>query len=112
MNSSKNQDRYDVLEARDKLMKYRGLHRKFEGTVLVGTCPDICPERERWVTFNPLEIAHISNATNFTLQHRYSRAAKNQLRVYEKFDDGAVNHRAVVKEYSRSSADQASLMSG
>ena len=41
------QDRYDVLEARDKLMKSRGLHRKFEGTVLVGTCPDICPERER-----------------------------------------------------------------
>ena len=41
------EDRYDVLEARDKLMKARGLHRKFEGTVLVGTCPDICPERER-----------------------------------------------------------------
>ena len=40
---------------------------------------------------------------------RYSRAAKNQLRVYEKFEDGGVNHKAVVKEYSRSSADQASL---
>ena len=77
-----------MLEARDKLMKSRGLHRKFEGTVLVGTCPDICPERER-----------------------YSRAAKNQLRVYEKFEDGGVNHKAVVKEYSRSSADQASLTS-
>ena len=42
---------------------------------------------------------------------RYSRAAKNQLRVYEKFEDGGVNHKAVVKEYSRSSADQESLSS-
>ena len=72
-----------MLEARDKLMKYRGLHRKFEGTVLVGTCPDICPERERWVTFNALEITHISNDPHFTTgtpaQPRISSASTRSL---------------------------------
>jgi hypothetical protein len=76
------QEKFDVLEARDKLMKSKGLHR--QSTVLVGTCPDICPEKER-----------------------YSRSAKNQLRTYEKINAlDEVNHKAVVKEYSRSSADQ------
>lgn len=37
---------------------------------------------------------------------RYSRAAKNQLRVYEKDYSGDLNALACVKEYSRSSADQ------
>ena len=73
-------DRFEILDARDKLMRQRGLHR--QGTVLIGSCPDICPERER-----------------------YSRYVKNQLRSYEKLND-VVNHRATVKEYSRSSADQ------
>ena len=66
-----------MLEARDKLFRLRGLHR-LQGTVLQGLCPDICPEKER-----------------------YSRSAKNQLRVYEKRQDDGPDHRAVVKEYSR-----------
>ena len=37
---------------------------------------------------------------------RYSRLTKNQLRVYEKFADGDIDHKATIKEYSRSSADQ------
>ncbi|TRY78583.1 hypothetical protein TCAL_08141 [Tigriopus californicus] len=75
------QDRFNVLDARDKLMRVRGQDRHL-GTVLRGTCPDICPEKER-----------------------YSRAVKNQLRSYEKLE-GRLNHKAAVKEYSRSSADQ------
>lgn len=75
------QDRFQILDARDKLMRIRGQDRH-KGTVLRGTCPDICPEKER-----------------------YSRFVKNQLRSYEKLD-GRLNHKAAVKEYSRSSADQ------
>ena len=68
-------DRFNILEARDKL--YRAKHMK-RTTVLVGTCPDLCPERER-----------------------YSRSTKNQLRPFEKME-GVINHKATVKEYSRS----------
>ena len=73
-------DRYNILEARDKFMKAtRNTHDM--QTALKGTCPDICPEKER-----------------------YSRSAKNQLRLYEKYG-GIVHHKAAVKEYSRSAAD-------
>ena len=74
-------DRYAILDARDKWMRARAPPKK--GDVrLRGCCPDICPEKER-----------------------YSRAIKNQLRIYEKMD-GNVNHKSTLKEYSRSSADQ------
>ncbi len=55
------------------------------GGILCGVCPDLCPEKER-----------------------YSRVAKKQLPIYERLSSGLdeVNHRAAVKEYSRSSADQ------
>ncbi len=81
------QDRFEVLDARDKWFRLRGLDKVFSrslssgGSRLRGLCPDICPEKER-----------------------YSRAAKNQLRLYEKSDPGslsAVDPRAAVKEYSR-----------
>ena len=73
-------DRYNILEARDKFMKAtRNTHDM--QTALKGTCPDICPEKER-----------------------YSRSGKNQLRLYEKYG-GIVHHKAAVKEYSRSAAD-------
>ena len=48
---------------------------------LRGLCPDPCPEKER-----------------------YSRSAKNQLRTYEKDGAGSVDHRAALKEYSRSAS--------
>ena len=38
--------------------------------------------------------------------YRYSRASKNQLRPYEKCATGEIDHKATIKEYSRSSADQ------
>ena len=74
-------EKFEILEARDRLIR-DGMPPKQGDTTLVGSCPDICPEKER-----------------------YSRSAKNQLRFYEKIE-GAVHHKAVVKEYSRSSADQ------
>ena len=72
-------DRYNILETRDRYMKE--FLPKIEQRALKGSCPDICPEKER-----------------------YSRSAKNQLRLYEKID-GIIHHKAVVKEYSRSAAD-------
>ena len=74
-------DRYSILDARDKWMRARAPPKTGE-VRLRGCCPDICPEKER-----------------------YSRAIKNQLRIYEKIH-GNVNHKATLKEYSRSSADQ------
>ena len=74
-------DRYEILDARDKLMRLRA-PPKAGDVILRGCCPDICPERER-----------------------YSRAIKNQLRFYEKLN-GDVNHKATMKEYARSAADQ------
>ena len=74
-------DRYEILDARDKLMRLRA-PPKAGDVILRGCCPDICPERER-----------------------YSRAIKNQLRFYEKLN-GDVNHQATLKEYARSAADQ------
>jgi hypothetical protein len=77
-------DKFNILEARDKLIRETSKIATSGGEVrLKGICPDICPEKER-----------------------YSRSIKNQLRVYEKLDVGFVNHKATVKEYSRSSADQ------
>merc|ERR1719400_2187782 len=81
-------DRWKVLDARDKYIKIKfpktqlrsGL--EIEDMNLIGTCPDICPEKER-----------------------YGRSAKNQLRWYEKIG-GRLNHLTAVKEHSRSAADQ------
>ncbi|CAL1287389.1 unnamed protein product [Larinioides sclopetarius] len=85
------QERYDVLNARDSFLR---LNESKKGETKVkkvsGTCPDMCPEKER-----------------------YSRIAKNCLAIFETkmaFDSMGsskdVDHRYMVKEYSRSSADQ------
>ena len=55
-------DKFEVLEARDRLVR-DARPTKDGKTKLVGSCPDICPEKER-----------------------YSRSAKNQLRFYEKME--------------------------
>jgi hypothetical protein len=41
---------------------------------LAGTCPDLCSEKER-----------------------YGRSAKNQLRCFEKKENGLLNHMAAIK---------------
>ncbi|KAF8793393.1 Germinal-center associated nuclear protein like [Argiope bruennichi] len=85
------QERYDVLNARDNYLRLKE-SKKGESKVkkISGTCPDMCPEKER-----------------------YNRIAKNCLAVFETkmafdsmYSSKDVDHRYMVKEYSRSSADQ------
>ena len=81
--------RWAVLEARDKYIRLkhpRSVTRAgtdIQDMNLVGTCPDFCPEKER-----------------------YERTTKNRLEWYEKGEGGRLVHRTVVKEHSRSAADQ------
>ncbi|GFU26292.1 germinal-center associated nuclear protein [Nephila pilipes] len=84
-------ERYEVLNTRDNYLRLRD-GKKGDSKVkkVNGVCPDMCPEKER-----------------------YGRIAKNCLAIFETkmaFDSMSsskdVDHRYMVKEYSRSSADQ------
>uniref|UniRef100_A0A8C9WGI3 Germinal-center associated nuclear protein n=1 Tax=Scleropages formosus TaxID=113540 RepID=A0A8C9WGI3_SCLFO len=80
------EDKYRLLEQRDKILR-QGRPRRTEldlSKVFVGTCPDMCPEKER-----------------------YMRETRNQLSSFEVIPDTEkVDHATAIKEYSRSSADQ------
>ncbi|CAL8266206.1 unnamed protein product [Lota lota] len=80
------EEKYRLLEQRDKIMR-QGRPKRTDlvlSKVFVGTCPDMCPEKER-----------------------YMRETRNQLSCFELVPDTEmVDHRAAIKEYSRSSADQ------
>ncbi|CAB3359206.1 Hypothetical predicted protein [Cloeon dipterum] len=73
-----------VLEARDKLCRLTMVKSSSLATAVktIGTCPDMCPERER-----------------------YLRIDRKQVSQYET-RNGEPAHQFFVKEYSRSSADQ------
>ncbi|XP_048193075.1 germinal-center associated nuclear protein-like [Perognathus longimembris pacificus] len=78
--------KYRVLAERDRILRRAGEERKDLGPAgtVVGTCPDMCPEKER-----------------------YQREARGQLSVFEVIPGTRrVDHAAAVKEYSRSSAGQ------
>uniref|UniRef100_H3ARN8 Germinal-center associated nuclear protein n=1 Tax=Latimeria chalumnae TaxID=7897 RepID=H3ARN8_LATCH len=80
------EDKYRLLDQRDKIMRQARVKRTDleKAKVFVGTCPDMCPEKER-----------------------YMRETRNQLSIYELIPGtDKVDHAASVKEYSRSSADQ------
>ncbi|XP_075463507.1 germinal-center associated nuclear protein isoform X2 [Ascaphus truei] len=80
------EDKYRLLEQRDKIMRQARVKRTEldQAKVFVGTCPDMCPEKER-----------------------YMRETRNQLSVYELLPGtDKLDHAAAIKEYSRSSADQ------
>ncbi|XP_051565497.1 germinal-center associated nuclear protein-like [Myxocyprinus asiaticus] len=80
------EERYRLLEQRDKILRQaRPKRTDLDMTkVFVGTCPDMCPEKER-----------------------YMRETRNQLSIFEIVPDTEkVDHFAAIKEYSRSSADQ------
>ncbi|KAG8235937.1 hypothetical protein J437_LFUL017162 [Ladona fulva] len=81
------EEKYRVLEARDKLMRMeRGKQLKQGvGGRLHGTCPDMCPEKERYLR----ESQHQVHPYELKLTKEYS-----------------MNHTAAIKQYSRSSADQ------
>ncbi|XP_054005091.1 uncharacterized protein LOC128890548 [Hylaeus anthracinus] len=81
------EDKYKVLEARDRLIRMRQVksHTLAAARVMIGTCPDMCPEKERLM-----------------------RESKRQLALYElqEGNEYKINHMIAVKQYSRSSADQ------
>ncbi|XP_053296244.1 germinal-center associated nuclear protein [Pleuronectes platessa] len=80
------EEKYRLLEQRDKILR-QGRPKRTDlnlSKVFVGTCPDMCPEKER-----------------------YMRETRNQLSVFEVIPGTEmVYHAAAIKEYSRSSADQ------
>ncbi|XP_071418144.1 germinal-center associated nuclear protein isoform X2 [Pithys albifrons albifrons] len=80
------EDRYRLLDQRDKIMRQARIKRTDldKAKTVVGTCPDMCPEKER-----------------------YMRETRNQLSTFELLlGSDKVDHAAAIKEYSRSSADQ------
>ncbi|NXU55150.1 GANP protein, partial [Turnix velox] len=80
------EERYRLLDQRDKIMRQARIKRTDLGKAktVVGTCPDMCPEKER-----------------------YMRETRNQLSAFELIPGSdKVDHAAAIKEYSRSSADQ------
>ncbi|XP_029967911.1 germinal-center associated nuclear protein [Salarias fasciatus] len=80
------EDKYRLLEQRDKVLR-QGRPKRTDldmSKVIVGTCPDMCPEKER-----------------------YMRETRKQLSIYEVIPGTElVDHVTAIKEYSRSSADQ------
>ncbi|XP_071490038.1 germinal-center associated nuclear protein-like [Diadema antillarum] len=85
-------ERYEALEERDKQLR-KGLTKQSDlatAKTMIGTCPDMCPEKER-----------------------YMREVQRRLSPYEMVpgtekqgENPRVDHIRAVKEYSRSSADQ------
>lgn len=81
------EEKYRLLDARDKLM--RKLMQTSGKNVnktkyVIGTCPDMCPEKERLM-----------------------REFQNQIPIFELADNlNHMDHSIAIKEYSRSSADQ------
>ncbi|CAH0563729.1 unnamed protein product [Brassicogethes aeneus] len=79
------EEKYRCLDARDKLVRIL-LKKKVSKTssATVGTCPDMCPEKERLM-----------------------RETQHQVALYEQEENGrGMNPNLAVKQYSRSSADQ------
>ncbi|KAG7201959.1 hypothetical protein KM043_004663 [Ampulex compressa] len=81
------EDKYKVLEARDRLMRLKQVksHSLATAEVTSGTCPDMCPEKERLM-----------------------RESRRQVAPYEQLEGSEyrINHVTAIKQYSRSSADQ------
>jgi len=81
------EDKYKVLEARDRLMRLKRVKPSSLATAKVtsGMCPDMCPEKERLMRESQRQVAS------------YEQLEGNEYRI---------NHATAVKQYSRSSADQ------
>uniref|UniRef100_A0A1A9UZJ9 SAC3/GANP/THP3 conserved domain-containing protein n=1 Tax=Glossina austeni TaxID=7395 RepID=A0A1A9UZJ9_GLOAU len=84
------EDKYRVLEARDKLIRLANVRQTDikKAVATRGTCPDMCPEKERLM-----------------------RDFQRQVSSFEWADEdddpkSTISHRKAIKEYSRSSADQ------
>lgn len=85
MAAQNNNDRYNILKARDKLLR-RERHRTSDlqqASYLSATCPDMCPELERYMRDVQFDLSSTFEMTN-----------------------GTLDHRLVTKKFSRSSADK------
>ncbi|XP_071626359.1 uncharacterized protein Xmas [Temnothorax longispinosus] len=81
------EEKYKVLEARDRLMRLKRVKPASLAMAKMtnGTCPDMCPEKERLMRESQRQVAP------------YEQLEGNEYRI---------NHATAVKQYSRSSADQ------
>ncbi|XP_015599543.1 uncharacterized protein LOC107269801 [Cephus cinctus] len=81
------EDKYRILEARDRLIRFKQIkpHTLATAKSTKGTCPDMCPEKERLM-----------------------RESQRQVAAYELMEGAEykINHMIAIKQYSRSSADQ------
>nr|CAI5842912.1 unnamed protein product [Callosobruchus analis] len=80
------EDKYRVLDARDKLIRAKLKQKRVsvKSKATLGTCQDMCPEKERLM-----------------------RETRHQVALYEQMDENStMDIRKAVKQYSRSSADQ------
>lgn len=81
---STNTEKFHLLRRRDEfLSKLANLDAKPGNKFIKGTCKDMCPEKER-----------------------YMRDVKKSLHFYECDSEGRMVHEKMVKDYSRSAADQ------
>ncbi|XP_016284914.1 germinal-center associated nuclear protein-like isoform X2 [Monodelphis domestica] len=80
---SSSEEKYGLLEQRDRLLREDQKRTKLDKAgILTGTCPDMCPEKER-----------------------YLREIQGQLSPFEMLPGtDKVDHTAAIKEYIRSSA--------
>ena len=100
-----NKEKLDLLDLRDKLLKLIRYETNLQSsqssseesnvsvTNLIGTCEDMCPERERY------------SRECLSLHHRYELRRESDSHADNAGAD-IVDHRLMIKEYSRSSADQ------
>jgi hypothetical protein len=109
-------DKFDVLELRDKVLKLiryelgaatsnsgggsEGVQEDKDNVsggddVLIGTCEDMCPEKERYSR----EVLSLCNY--YEMRHGTSTIIGGSQE-----ESSSVDHRLMIKEYSRSSADQ------
>lgn len=79
------EEKVNILEKIDVLLRKQVVRQSDLKKAITskGTCPDMCPEKER-----------------------YLRQQRKLLHSYEMDRNGNVDHRKAIKEYSRSSADQ------
>lgn len=85
--ANNSEDKYKILEARDRLIRLTQVksHSLATAKATKGTCPDMCPEKERLMRESQRQVAP------------YELMEGNEYRI---------NHMTAVKQYSRSSADQ------
>ncbi|KAL8566161.1 hypothetical protein ACOMHN_041316 [Nucella lapillus] len=96
-------EKVNVLDTRDKLVRQMtpkqtsgGVHSR----AFVGTCPDICPEKER------LYREEVRRLSIYEIIPGSSTCFIPSLSVQLTGSTSLVDHKKAVKEYSRSSADQ------